>query len=292
MIRLCDRPRCLQQWLQDWTEQGGHLETFLLAVGLPVAAFKNPGLTDAARRDLIYQGTLSKADYAAYQVTGKIPAGKDPFAAARARVQAYQEWARAKNLEAKFTEKQFEQFIRETGTLPAGRPTSKYELGAKLGNGGNKDVFAVKGDESKAVGILKKGTSLAAIVDEVALIEKLGAQGLPTVKIHEVVEVEGRPAIVMDRYAQGSKDVVRLQNNKVRIVGDSTFLNEKSVADLQKIRDIMVKNNVKIDDLQFLIKSDGSVVIADPLNVVVGQGPSNVNLRTIELLISVAQKKR
>jgi len=155
-----------------------------------------------------------------------------------------------------------------------------------------KTFFAVKGDESKAVGILKKGTSLAAIVDEVALIEKLGAQGLPTVKIHEVVEVEGRPAIVMDRYAQGSKDVVRLQNNKVRIVGDSTFLNEKSVADLQKIRDIMVKNNVKIDDLQFLIKSDGSVVIADPLNVVVGQGPSNVNLRTIELLISVAQKKR
>ena len=51
---------------------------------------------------------------------------------------------------------------------------------------------------------------------------------------------------------------------------------------------MLVTKNVKIDDLQFLIGSDGSIVIADPLKVQVGE-PSKNNLRMIELLIQVAQ---
>lgn len=35
-----------------------------------------------------------------------------------------------------------------------------------------------------------------------------------------------------DRFAQGSKDIVRLQNGKIRIVGESPLLNQQSINDL------------------------------------------------------------
>ena len=44
-----------------------------------------------------------------------------------------------------------------------------------------------------------------------------------------------------------------------------------------------------IYDLQFLIKEDGHVVIADPLDVVSGQKPSKNNIKMIDILIEEAR---
>lgn len=160
------------------------------------------------------------------------------------------------------------------------------QLGKLLGTGGNKNVFAL--GENQAVGLLKPGKNLSQLDIELGMLSKLEELGLPTVNASKIT-VDGQPAILMDRFALGSKEVVKLKDSQVRTVGKSSLLNARSAADLRAIRKTMVEKNVKIDDLQFLIGSDGKIVIADPLAVHCGT-PSKNNLRMIDLLIQAAEK--
>lgn len=98
----------------------------------------------------------------------------------------------------------------------------------------------------------------------------------------------------MDKYAKGSKDIVALSDKKVQVVNgmDTRLLNENSIKDLENIKKTMVDKKIKIDDLQFLIKEDGHIVIADPLKVHLKTKPSNNNLKMINLLIEVAKNKK
>jgi filamentous hemagglutinin len=121
------------------------------------------------------------------------------------------------------------------------------------------------------------------------LLKKLDDVGLPTVNAKGPVDVEGRPALVFDKFAQGSKDVVKLARGKVRIVGESPLLNQRSVEDLTAIRKTLVEKQIKVNDLQFLIGKDGRVVLSDPLDVVIGAKPSKNNLKMIDLLIKSAK---
>ena len=52
----------------------------------------------------------------------------------------------------------------------------------------------------------------------------------------------------------------------------------------------MKDGKISINDLQFLIAEDGHMVIADPLNIIPGQKPSNNNIRMINILIEEAKK--
>jgi filamentous hemagglutinin len=96
----------------------------------------------------------------------------------------------------------------------------------------------------------------------------------------------------MDRFAQGSKTIVRTNPRKPGFLegADTSLLNERSISDLKSIRTTLIEKQVKIDDLQFLIGNNGKVVIADPLKVTTGVRPSPVNLRTIDKLIEAASK--
>ncbi|MCZ2343949.1 MAG: hypothetical protein LC104_19445 [Bacteroidales bacterium] len=161
--------------------------------------------------------------------------------------------------------------------------------GTRLGEGGNKIVSAVVGDETKAVGVLKVGKPDKALQEEIELIQDLKDAGLPTVNVVGTTVIENRPAIVMDRYVLGSKSVVKTVNGKPTIVGASSILNQQSVLDLESIKRTMIDKKIKIDDLQFLIAADGHVVVADPLKVFTGQAPSKVNLKMIDLLIQAAK---
>ncbi|VTR19270.1 Uncharacterised protein [Actinobacillus pleuropneumoniae] len=125
--------------------------------------------------------------------------------------------------------------------------------------------------------------------DELKLLNKLDELGVPTVNAYSV-NVDGNPGLMFDRFDQGSKDIVRLQNGKIRIVGESTLLNQQSIDDLTAIKGMMVEKKIKINDLQFLLGKDGKIVVADPLDVVVGDKPSANNLRMIDLLIEAAKK--
>jgi hypothetical protein len=161
------------------------------------------------------------------------------------------------------------------------------DLGKLIDHGGNKDVYAL--GEKQVVAILQKGKNSELITRELDMLNELKDLGIPTVDAGPV-KVNGQPAMLMDRFAQGSKSVVALKDGKVRIVGESSYLNSQSVADLEKIRQTMIDKNIKIDDLQFLIGKNGEIVVADPLKIYQGAAPSKNNLRMIQLLIEQARK--
>ena len=168
------------------------------------------------------------------------------------------------------------------------------ELGKKLGDGGNKEVYVVGGREDLAIGILQKGKPASAIDEEIELLQQLTSQKLPTVEVIGKTTHGGQSAIVMKRYAQGSKNIVKLQKGKVRRVDNANIelLNHNSIQDLEKIRSIMEKRQIQISDLQFLIDSNGHMFIADPIEVFtgVGKGLSKNNRKMIDELIAAAQE--
>ena len=167
---------------------------------------------------------------------------------------------------------------------------TNLKLGEPVGSGGNKNVFDIVDHSEKVVAVLKTGKPISAIEDELRLLKKLADNNLPVVKVIEKGKYQGQAALIMEKYAQGSKDVVKRTGKKMEIVGESRYLNQRSILDLNKIKRILSNNKISIDDLQFLIGKDGSVVIADPLKVFLGQKPSKWNIKMINKLIEVAGK--
>ncbi|MGP4716879.1 two-partner secretion domain-containing protein [Psychrobacter sp. T6-6] len=161
-----------------------------------------------------------------------------------------------------------------------------------IGTGGNKIVYAI--DEKTVIGKLKSGKPLSALQDEAAKLQQLKDLGFPVVNAR-ITTHDGAPAMIMDRYAQGSKDIVAYNNKKngVELIAnvDTSLLNAQSARQLKLIRDKMVKEKIKIDDLQFLIGKDHSVVIADPIKVYTKQKPSNKNIAMLNALIKIAEKR-
>ena len=161
------------------------------------------------------------------------------------------------------------------------------DLGTKIGSGGVKDIYAY-GDD-KVVGLVQPGKNVDSLTSELATLKELDELGFPTVNARRV-EVDGQPGLLMDRFELGSKDVVRTINGTPTIVGDSLLLNQRSIDDLNNIKQMLRDRNVKVNDLQFLIGKDGQVVIADPIAITTGTTPSNVNIKTINRLIEVAME--
>nr|WP_275943099.1 DUF4157 domain-containing protein [Pseudenhygromyxa sp. WMMC2535] len=176
---------------------------------------------------------------------------------------------------------------QESSVSSVPKSISRADLGDKLGSGGNKDVFAFGAD--LAVGVLKPGKKAEGLVKEIQDLKILEDAGLPTVRARGPIDVDGRPGVIFDRFAAGSKDVVKVVGQKPKVVGSSSLLNSKSATELRKILKKMQEIPVKIDDLQFLIARDGRIVIADPLRVAIGSKPNRKNMRMIQLLIDVAE---
>jgi len=174
-------------------------------------------------------------------------------------------------------------------SAPSPRDVSDLKVGKKLGSGGEKDVYAIEGRDDIALAVAKPKVAAIRLTEETSKLEQLAELGLPVVEVHEIVRYEGRPAALMKRYAQGSKTVVRTLKGRAKIVGESRFLNERSIADLERIRDALRATPVWINDLQFLIGEDGAIVIADVIDFQIGVSPSNPNLSTIARLIEAAR---
>ena len=158
--------------------------------------------------------------------------------------------------------------------------------GAAAGAGANKQVFEYgKGK------VVATQADEALLIKEMGMLKQLDDLGLPVVKV-EAVTVDGKVGMLMDRYAQGSKDIVKKQGDNILPVAgaDISLLNERSIQDLKRIQRMMADKKIKIDDLQFLIGKDGSIVIADPLEVHTNTSPSRNNARMIRLLIEQAER--
>ncbi|GAB3447269.1 hypothetical protein [Insolitispirillum peregrinum] len=149
---------------------------------------------------------------------------------------------------------------------------------------------------------------------EVGMLKEIKAFDLPVVEargpfvIKKKVGVdekgnaifEDRKYVIYEKFEFGSKDIVKKNRSGhmdyvERKSGDidySQFLNERSVRDLERIKDIMESKKIRIHDLQFLIGKDGRVVIADPVKVITELKPSPTNIATLDLLIAKAPQNR
>jgi hypothetical protein len=121
--------------------------------------------------------------------------------------------------------------------------------------------------------------------NEIESLNKLDGIGIPVVRNYGVIDVDGAPAIVLDRIpgAVSSHDAILFNNS------DSLkkVLNQQSIEDLQLIRSKLVENNISASDFQVLVRSDGRVFANDPGGIFNGVDPDN--LRYIDQIIELAQ---
>ncbi len=123
------------------------------------------------------------------------------------------------------------------------------------------------------------------------MLSMLKRRKIPVVEIRGLTTHGGRPAVVMKLYGEGSKQTVTNDeqnfNRPIR-VGNSAYLNARSIKDLQDILRKCQQQKVSVDDIQFLIGTDGFVVIADPLTVQVGKGDPSSNVMQMILRLMEA----
>jgi hypothetical protein len=163
---------------------------------------------------------------------------------------------------------------------PQPQQINRSDLGPLIGRGTVKDVYAYGVDQ--VVAVLKPGQDPNTISTEIKKLNWLQTQGFPTVQAN-LATVDGHPAMVMDRYAEGSNGILES--------GSSQFLNQQSIDDLTKIRNLMNgKQKFSFNDLQFLVDRQGHVVMADPENMYQDDSFLKSNNRLIDSLIGVAQK--
>ena len=166
----------------------------------------------------------------------------------------------------------------------AARELNQNDLGELVGKGGNKEVYSFGDDQ--VVAILQDGKPLIGVDKEINMLRQLEELGLPAVNAEKVM-VDGKPGILMDKYAQDSKSIAAYDGNKGKVMlkpeADTSLLNQNSIDDLTNIMQTMKDGKISINDLQFLIAEDGHMVIADPLNIIPGQKPSNNNIRMINI---------
>ncbi len=141
--------------------------------------------------------------------------------------------------------------------------------GDEIGEGAFKKVYKVDGDPSKVVAVSKAG-DLDQIKKEFDDLKKLEEAGVPAVKVHEIVEVDGKPAILMDNYS-GSTNIKPIATGADQAAEEAAMkrISQEGVEDLKKIKEFNQNNN--IDDFQVLVTEDGRVLVADPMNITPNQ---------------------
>ncbi|MGK9166081.1 DUF4781 domain-containing protein [Inquilinus limosus] len=159
------------------------------------------------------------------------------------------------------------------------------QLGLRLGAGLSKTAFSL-GD--KAVVVIRDGDLLPGF-KEVAMLNRLEEAGLPVARPLALTRVDGRPALLVDRYVANSKDMLDRPGGDE--VVDTSRLNENSLASLQRIKATMLAQKIDIKDLQFLMKEDGSFVVADPQEVYFGYEPSRKRTAVLDRFIDAAEAK-
>lgn len=170
------------------------------------------------------------------------------------------------------------------------------KLGKRLGNeSSEKDVYELVDHPDLVIGISKVvgdyNVKLNRLKKEIDDLNKLKNEGLPVVEYNGLTTHNGTPAIVMKKYAQGSKDIVA--NDKTNFsapirVGDSQLLNETSIKDLTKILLDLKNKKIQIEDLQFLIDKDGRLVITDPFKIIIPGNSFKQMGQTVYRLIEAA----
>lgn len=129
-----------------------------------------------------------------------------------------------------------------------------------LGDGCYKEAWSVIGQPDRAIITTNYPSDF---IRELDTIRDLECRGFPVIQIHDVffkkMSNKRLMCAIADRYYDGVRGKGRTNIHLI--------LNEKTSSDVQKIRNLINVNKIFIQDLQFLFKEDGSVVINDPQDV-------------------------
>ncbi|MCC6747228.1 MAG: hypothetical protein IT371_06175 [Deltaproteobacteria bacterium] len=141
----------------------------------------------------------------------------------------------------------------------------RFPPGALLGRGAYKEVHAVLGNPNLALALCRKerpegageGWSPAQhFARERTALRRLRAAGVATVEVvARGVASDGAPGVVYRRYAVGSKDPLERR---------LAFFNERSARDLARLTAALATARIRVVDPQVLIGDDGTLVLADP----------------------------
>ncbi|MBW4652196.1 MAG: DUF4157 domain-containing protein [Kaiparowitsia implicata GSE-PSE-MK54-09C] len=153
-------------------------------------------------------------------------------------------------------------------------------LGKRIGSGADKDVYESKGNAEEVVAVPKNETAVPKVREEIEYISVLQGRGIPVISVIRTVEADGITAYVMKRYEGNIKPIAFGAES-------DHLLNKSSIDSLIEIREIIEEKQVHIRDLQFLIDSQGKLVVADPLGVGQGEGYLR-NLDHIDVILVTA----
>jgi hypothetical protein len=121
---------------------------------------------------------------------------------------------------------------------------------------------------------------------EIDTLERLNYYGIPVPKMWGPYRVMagGRKsaAVMMKRYAFHDRDFAWQDLDTKLIKKAISVLNDKTLKDLLRIREILEENRMVIDDIQFLFDHDGSLVVTDPLDFTEGIHESEFEERASE----------
>ncbi|WP_026013916.1 T3SS effector protein kinase HopBF1 [Pseudomonas psychrophila] len=144
-------------------------------------------------------------------------------------------------------------------------------LGQKVGSGSQKDVFHSRQSPTQCICLFRAGTTGSIPAElyaqkELATTKRLKELGFPVVDAHALVKYGNAVGVSKDfiHNAIDSEDIVQNRSS----LPTKTWFNENIVNDCKAIISKLRAHSVHIEDLQFLIDTNGRVLINDPRDVI------------------------
>ncbi|GAA2830559.1 hypothetical protein [Kribbella solani] len=161
------------------------------------------------------------------------------------------------------------------------------QLGVRVGVGRSKSAFAFY---DKVVLVAHPGVSLAAEVDRTNELRTLPGGADVIAPIHARTSLFGRDAIVVDRFAAASHDVLDEEapdpDSRLSRPGLPT---RATLESLEALRTFAIENKVLPGDLQFAISPDGRFRAYDVDGIRAITGPEDPALTTLDAWITWAR---
>jgi hypothetical protein len=140
-------------------------------------------------------------------------------------------------------------------------PQLNGRVGRWIADSGRKKIYAYGNSDDLVIAVAKERIYAAGLYNELDVLGKLDCMGFPVPKILGTLMYRGRPAYVMEKFAQGSKEIVRIVNyvpSRVISNGQVTYLNQRSIQELKAIKQMMIQKKFQLMISSFLsAKMDG-----------------------------------
>ncbi|UKS29716.1 hypothetical protein LOZ80_12600 [Paenibacillus sp. HWE-109] len=155
-----------------------------------------------------------------------------------------------------------------------------------IASGKQKNVFGLADYDDLVIGIMNRDDSFKMLCGELSIlhdIKQIDPQ-LPIVDIIGITVHGDLPAVIMKRYAEHSKDFVKVKDSDQLKM--PKHLNVSSIQQIIEMENRMIAAEIRISDLQFLIDEQGRVVLADPGGLVKQYAPSKNEEGVIDNLLA------